>query len=214
MANFDLIVPFTLEKEGGLSKDKNDSASAYPSPYYFNGTKDWHTNKGITYKTFEKAAAALNIDNNFTNFIVMPKPVWTKIAKSLFWDKLHLDHLKNQAIANILFSWFWGSGYNFRNRLKKYLAANNITWDKNDFKALIKHLNYLINKKGAKSVYNAIESEYIDYLKSLNQNYYLVGWLNRLKELRTFSKQYLSGKKGIVTGVIIFSLAYLAYNKK
>lgn len=209
MANFDLIVPFTLEKEAGLSNDPNDNASSYPSPYYFNGSNNWHTNKGITYKTFEKASEELNFENNFQNFIVMPKNIWSKIAKKLFWDKLNLDKLNNQGIANILFSWFWGSGYNWRNRIKNYLAENKINWNKNDFKALIKHLNHLVKVKGSKSVYNAIEKQYIAYLKSLNQSYYIVGWLNRLKDLREISSKYLNNKKILVTGLVLLSLAYI-----
>ena len=214
MASFDVIAPFTLKAEGGLSKDSKDNASAYPSPYYFQGSKGWHTNKGITYKTFEAASKLLNIPDNYQNFIVMPQNIWAKIAKFLFWDKLHLSDLKNQSIANLMFSWFWGSGYGWRNRIKAYLKQNNIDWDKNDFKGLIRHLNKLIDKKGAKNVYNAIEETYITFLKSLNQSKFINGWLNRLKELKEYSSGFITANYGkLTTGLIFIGVGYLIYKK-
>ena len=214
MADFDNIINFTLAAEGGLSNDPDDNAAKYPSPYFFLGKNNYHTNKGITYKTFEAAAKLLDIENNFTNFIVMPKNVWAKIAKNVFWDRLNLDKLNNQAIANLLFSWFWGSGYNFRNRIKKYLSSNNIDWNINEVKKLPSLLNILIKKKGANSVYNSIEQTYKQYLISLNQNKFIKGWLKRLQDLKEINLNYLSSKKNILIPVsIVLFLGYL-YSKK
>jgi len=217
MASFDAIVSFTLDKEAGLSRDPDDNAADYPSPYTFNGHKDWHTNKGITYKTFEAAAKNLGIDNNYTNFIVMPRAVWIKIAKKEFWDKLHLSDLKNQSIANLMFSWLWGSGYSWRDRMIKFLKSYNITWTKNDFKGLIKHLNFLTDKYSAKTIYKALDKQYRLYLISLNQSKFIKGWLKRLDDLFTYNYDDLikfakKNSKPLIAASILLTTAFLLKN--
>lgn len=219
MASFDQIVNFTLSKEGGLSRDPDDSASNYPSPYYFNGQNGWHTNKGITYKTFEAASKIIGFDNNYNNFIVMPRSIWYKIAKKLFWDKLNLDQLKNQSIANLLFSWFWGSGFNWRNRMIKFLKSYNIKWDKNNFKALTNNLNRLIDIYGPKIIYNGLDKEYRLYLKSLNKPKFIDGWLDRLDDLYDLNLndllKFASKNKGsIILGFSLVTFAYILQNGK
>lgn len=218
MASFDAIVNFTLDKEAGLSRDPGDNAAKYPSPYTFQGFKDWHTNKGITYKTFEAAAKDLGIDNNYTNFIVMPRSIWYKIAKKLFWDKLNLSDLKNQSIANLMFSWFWGSGYSWRNRMVNFLKSYNITWDKNDFKALVRNLNYLSDKYSPKTFYKELDKQYRLYLISLKSKYENA-WLKRLDELFELNYndllKFASNNKGkLITASILFTAAYIIKNAK
>ena len=179
--------------------------------------KDWHTNKGITYKTFEAAAKNLGIDNNYTNFIVMPRAVWIKIAKKEFWDKLHLSDLKNQSIANLMFSWLWGSGYSWRDRMIKFLKSYNITWTKNDFKGLIKHLNFLTDKYSAKTIYKALDKQYRLYLISLNQSKFIKGWLKRLDDLFTYNYDDLikfakKNSKPLIAASILLTTAFLLKN--
>jgi len=217
MANFDHIVNFTLSKEGGLSNDPDDNAASYPSPYYFQGSNKWHTNKGITYKTFETAAKNGGFNNNFNNFIVMPRAIWYKIAKKEYWDKLNLDDLKSQSIANLLFSWFWGSGYNWRNRMIKLFKSYNINWNKNDFNALINNLNTLIDKYGAKTIYKAIDKTYRLYLISLNKSKFINGWLDRLDDLFVLNYNDLikfakSNKGKLITGLAFITAAYIIKN--
>jgi len=217
MASFDAIVNFTLDKEGGLSRDPDDNAADYPAPYYFNGQKGWHTNKGITYKTFEAASKAIGFDNNYNNFIVMPRNIWYKIAKKFYWDKLHLDDLNNQSIANLMFSWIWGSGYAFKDRLIKFFKQYNINWDKSNFKALVSNLNKLINKYGARDIYKQLDATYRSFLKSLNQPKFLNGWLNRLDDLYEFNLndllKFASKNKGsIFIGLALLTTGYLLKN--
>lgn len=187
MAKFDTIVPFTLSAEGGLSNDPDDPAAKKTSPYFFNGQNNWHTNKGITYATFEAASKIIPFDNNFNNFIVMPRSLWTKIAKKLYWDKLHLDDVNSQSIANIIFSWFWGSGYNFRTPLNRLFRKYKIKWDKSNYNALVRNLNLLSEQYGSKKIYDQIDAIYRAYLKSLPKKKFLKGWLNRLDDLYQFN---------------------------
>mgnify|MGYP003382021304 CR=1 FL=1 len=217
MASFDAIVNFTLAKEAGLSNDPDDNAANYPSPYYFNGQKNWHTNKGVTYKTFETASKNIGFANTYNNFIAMPRAVWYKIAKKLYWDKLHLDDLSNQSIANLMFSWIWGSGYSWRDRLVKVFKKYSIIWDKNNFKALINNLNKLIAKYGARDIYKLLDKEYRSFLHSLNQPKFINGWLNRLDELYELNindlLKFASKNKGsILLGIGLITASYLLKN--
>ena len=52
MTIIEKYVKFTKKWEGGLSRDKNDSASSYPCPTPYKGKTGYHTNAGITYKTW------------------------------------------------------------------------------------------------------------------------------------------------------------------
>lgn len=210
MALFDRIVNFTLSAEGGLSNDPDDPAAKKPSPYFFNGSKNWHTNKGITYNTFEAASKVIPFDNNYHNFIVLPRSLWYKIAKKLYWDPLFLDELKNQSIANLIFSWFWGSGYNFRSPIQKLLKKYGINWDKNNYKSLVLNLNKLIDKYGSKKIYLALDRIYRNYLKSLKKSSkFLKGWLRRLDDLYQLNINDLDDHPGIKKNSLILSSLFL-----
>jgi len=128
MADIKYIIPFTYKWEGGLSNAKTDSASANPSPYIYKGVGGWHTNKGVTYPVFKAGASKYGYADTSDNFLTMPEDIWLKIAKGGFWDKLNLDTLKSQAVANVLFSWQWGSGYGWITRVSDYLKSKGINW--------------------------------------------------------------------------------------
>src|SRR5690606_1286436 len=90
------LVPFIQEKEGGLSRDPGDNASAYPAPWTYDGHDDWHTNKGITYQTFKSNAKRLGYEPSAKNFFEMPDSIWLNILKNVYMSAypLHrIDHL-------------------------------------------------------------------------------------------------------------------------
>lgn len=192
MATINNIVDFTLKWEGGLSRNTNDTASSYPSPYVYKGQTGWHTNKGITYATFEAASKKLGFENNADNFLTMPQNIWLKIAKSLYWDTLHLDDVKSQAIANLLFSWTWASGYGWRNRVKNYFSSKDIDWSISDYSALPDNINSLTKKYGEKKISDELFEQYKEFYISLNQPANIGGWLNRLGELQDFSNSLMA----------------------
>ena len=95
-----------MKFEGGLSRDKNDSASSVTCPMMYKGHNDWHTNKGITYKTWthffgtEAKERFLNMEMKDVEYIF----------KKGYWDKVKGDNIESKAIAATLVSWAWGSG--------------------------------------------------------------------------------------------------------
>ena len=70
----DKTIPYILKMEGGLSNHANDSASSFPSPT----PQKYHTNKGITYKTFIDSAN-LGYEPTLNNFLTMPNKIWQDI---------------------------------------------------------------------------------------------------------------------------------------
>ncbi|GEM_PF-940189 len=100
------LVVFFKEKEGGLSRDPKDSASAYPCPTPYDGKTGWHTNKGITYKVWVANFGT----NDDAGFFAMSDKDWGIIFKKRYWDTVKADSIKSTPIAFTLVSWGWGSG--------------------------------------------------------------------------------------------------------
>ena len=106
MSNFKDVIGFFMKFEGGLSRDKNDSASSVTCPMMYKGHNDWHTNRGITYRTWihyfgtEAKELFLNMEMKDVEYIF----------KKGYWDKVKGDSIESKAIAATLVSWAWGSG--------------------------------------------------------------------------------------------------------
>lgn len=224
MAQIDKIVDHTLQWEGGLSNATTDTASKNPSPYVHNGVTGWHTNKGITYASFKEGSKTLGFEDNADNFLKMPNWIWMKIAKNMYWDKLHLDNVKSQAIANLLFSWTWASGYGWRNRIQSYLKSKGVTWSQSDFAGLPAAINGLTDKFGEKTIADELFEQYRQFYISLNQPVYIKGWLNRVNDLQKYSYSLIVAGLGlvkhhwivstlIVAGIIGISISFVLPKK-
>jgi lysozyme family protein len=208
MANFKEIVPFTYEKEGGLSRASSDTARFNPSPYSIKDPKDgvvktgWHTNKGVTYSTFRDGASKYGYVDNAENFAKMPEEIWTKIAKKGFWDTMNLDAMKSQAIANLFFSWMWGSGYSWRKRFQAYLTTKGVDWSISDLKKIPSIIDSLVAKEGEKKIFDELIEQKRQFLISLNQPANTKGWLNRLEALKNLSYGYIGKTTKVVSAEI------------
>ena len=192
MADIKYIIPFTYKWEGGLTRATTDSASKSPSPYIYKGVSGWHTNKGVTYAAFKSNAPSLGYVDNAQNFLSMPEDIGLKIAKIKYWDILYLDEVKSQAVANVMFSWMWGSGYAWQPRMERYLASKGITWKSGRFQELATRLNEIVAKEGEKKIFDELIEQKKQYLLSLGEKsnpggVYTKGWLNRLADLQTYS---------------------------
>lgn len=100
----DKTIPYILKMEGGLSNHTSDSASSYPSPT----TQKWHTNKGITYKTFIDSAS-LGYQPTIKNFLDMPKEIWQKIYFEKYLKQA--NWIENPLLRVYISLWYWG-GWN------------------------------------------------------------------------------------------------------
>jgi lysozyme family protein len=183
MTLIDKYVAFTKKWEGGLSRDKSDSASAHPCPTPFNGKSGWHTNIGITYQAW---VSFFGTDND-NRFFAMNSEDWFKIFKKGYWDAVRGDAYKSQNIAIIVTGMAWGSGA--KQAIKSLQTAINHCGVYCEVDGLIgsKTLT-LANSIEPTKLFDAIanERERFFYAIGVGKNAkFLKGWLNRLKDYRS-----------------------------
>lgn len=217
MAEIKYIIPFTYKWEGGLSRATTDSASQNPaniSPYNIFGMTGWHTNKGITYSVFKAGASKYGYQDTLENWRDMPHDIWLKVTKNGYWDKLKLDTYKSQAVANVMFSWVWGSGLAWQPRIERYLKSKGVAWTRNNFGDLSNNLNALVAKEGEKNIFDELVNQKKEFLLSLTgsksnpvtaakpQGVYTDGWMNRLNDLQSYSYTLLGKAIGETVEVV------------
>lgn len=188
MAKYDSAIPYIQKAEGGLSRATTDSASKYPSPYVHNGLTGWHTNRGITYQTFEALSKDGGYTNNQENFIKMPDSIWLKIYRTGFWDAMKGDKYNSQAIANAVVDFAWASGTGGATKsLIKFLAKKGIKAD--GVNSIVEGFNKL-TEKGDKQIFNELIDHRKDFFNSLGEKSnpggaYTDGWMARMEKMRT-----------------------------
>jgi lysozyme family protein len=156
------LIPYMLKAEGGLSNDPKDSASKFPSPT----VQKYHTNKGITYKTFINLASKLGYDPTIQNFLSMPNNIFLKIYKNGYYNNSNLT--TNPLLKAYISLWLWG-GWN-----KTIITPIQI---KNILNANLTDLEKLKKLVDLRIIYfNAITKANPDYKK------FLKGWTNRANE--------------------------------
>lgn len=172
---FNNLVAYILKMEGGLSNDKNDSASSYPSP----SLEEYHTNKGVTYKTFIDNAIKLNYLPTLDNFLTMPNDIWLKIYKELYLKKALSKKLTSNEVLNAYISlWYWG-GWN-----TSIVSLDSV-------KAILNE--NISNKEKLKKLVN-LRISYFNKLVALKPTYkiYLKGWTNRANEFYQQFNKYVN----------------------
>lgn len=180
MTIIEKYVKFTKKWEGGLSKDKSDSASSYPCATAYKGILGYHTNAGITYKTWVSFFGT----QNDARFYLMNAADWFKIFKKGYWDGVQGDEFTSQNIAIFVTGMAWGSG---------------VTQASKSLQVAINHCGLLCTIDGAIGVKtincaNAIEPRKLfDELINERKRFFyaiatgknakfLTGWLNRLND--------------------------------
>lgn len=175
--NLDFDKEFTkylLKAEGGLSNDKTDSASSFPSPT----PQLYHTNKGITYRTFVDSASANKYQPTVANFLSMPDSIWYSIYKNNYYNKAKSkNYTQNHYLISYLSLWYWGGW------------ATNIV-PTTDVKNI---LSLPISEKLKLRKLVDLRKLYFDKLVALKPSYmkYLKGWKNRAEEFYSQFNQYL-----------------------
>lgn len=205
MADYKQIVPWIKKWEGGLSKATTDSASSYPVP----DGSGYHTNKGVTWRTFESLGSKLGYTPTPALFYQMPDDIWGKIFKQGYWDPIGGDKINSQGIAETIADWGWGAGPGTAvKNVKKYLGvAQTTTMDT----ATIN----LINSKNEKQLHDGLSAFKKNwYLTLPNQSANYNGWANRLNDLYkvTVGKIGTAGAIGILGVLVAFSIGLLIFS--
>lgn len=211
MAKTKSVFEWTLKKEGGLSRAKTDSASAYPAPYEYTyggvTADDWHTNKGVTWETFEDLADELGYTASASNFFSMPYSIWSAIAKEGYWDKFDLDNCHSQAIANLIFQSAYGSGNSGALKMWNKFFGTHFTKGYE----LTEYVNRYIKKVSSKKLFKKMWKYRLDWLLSLpGQSANYEGWKKRaisLYELSLGTTPSINGDKSMMEGYSLMDKA-------
>lgn len=181
MANYKHIIPFIQKWEGGFSNHPNDKGGA--------------TNKGITWTNFVAYAPRLGYQPDWNLFLQMPQAIWERIFKSQYWDAVQGDHIRSQAVADLLADFAWGSGPG--------TAVQYLQW------VLNKHFGEKLvidggmgkltlaatNRAPAQALFNALYQTRDQFLSSIiardsSQEDFRTGWFNRTRDLYQFAKNW------------------------
>lgn len=216
MANYTLLLTHIAKWEGGLSSDPRDACAKVPSnvPNPKKPTEFYHTNKGICYSTWKANAPKLGFDPSGKAFVNMTTEQWRSYVKKIFWDGKNLDLVNNQAIAELIFETFWGSGNGGARPLVRFMQQK-IGYKQDGLMntSTIQALNqYTQNSNRASSLYKAMWQFRLDWLKKLAENpkytWALKGWTNRMNALLKRSADFLSTTGGIAGVLVVMGVSF------
>jgi len=182
MTLIEKYIAFVKKWEGGLSRDKSDSAAFHPCPTPYQGKNGYHTNIGITYATWVTFYGTGQDDK----FYSMPTDMWFKIFKKGYWDKVRGDAYNSQNVAIFVTGMAWGSGA--RQAVKSLQVSINHCGVKCDVDGLIGLKTIAAaNSIEPRTLFDALtkERERFFYAIGVGKNAkFLKGWLNRLEDYR------------------------------
>lgn len=181
MANSKDFMQFLLPFEGGLSKNVNDRASAFPVP----DSSSYHTNKGITWRTFRQYAYLFNLiseKEKIQRFYNLSDNDIHAIMKAGYWDKIKGDEINSQRIANAIADFAFNSG-----------AETAI---KHVQRALMIAEDGLLGRQTLKAINSYNEGQFLEEFRRLRlnfiatiaandgrQNTFLEGWRKRINKI-------------------------------
>ena len=170
MADIKYLAPIILKWEGNFVNHPND--------------KGGPTNKGVTIATYEAYCRKKGYPKPTVERLKnLTQEQWIDILKTMYWDRWKADQINNQAVANILVDWTWGSGawgIKFPQRIlgvkddgivgPKTIAALNDYPDQSEL---------------FKKIWMRRKQHFEDIVKAdPTQKVFLKGWLNRLNDFK------------------------------
>lgn len=184
----EVLIPFMLKWEGGLSRSNHDRASQNYCPTELNGSY-YHTNKGITYKTWVSFFGS----QKDMRFLVMDHKDWLLVFKDNYWDSWKADMISSQRIANVLAEWVWMSGSYGIKIPQRMLGFTGNKVDGIVGPKTIKKLQKKINSSENDFLARLYDSRFRFYHNIVENDFSqkpnLQGWLNRLNDLKLFNSE-------------------------
>jgi lysozyme family protein len=177
-------VEFTKKWEGGLSKDKSDSASKFPCPTPYKGISGYHTNIGITYTVWSNFYGK----DKDQRFFEMTAEEWFKVFKTLYWNQVKADEFKSINVAIFVTGMAWGSGKSQAIKSLQQALINCGVLKKEDKDGIIGNKTITAaNSISPRVLFDALIEERRRFFNVIGRpgtknNKFLKGWLNRLND--------------------------------
>ena len=171
------LAPFVLEHEGGFVNDPLDRGGA--------------TNKGVTIAVWKAQGYDKDGDGDIdvADLKLITEADAIMIMKKNYWDRWKADQIKNQAIANTLVDWVWGSG------AWGIKIPQRILGVKDDGVVGIKTLE-AINKQNPNKFLEKLYLARFNFLDGIvasnpSQKRFIKGWKNRMNDLIIHNKKFI-----------------------
>ena len=170
------LAPFVIEHEGGFVNDPLDRGGA--------------TNKGVTIAVWKAQGYDKDGDGDIdvADLKLITEADAIMIMKQNYWDRWKADQIKNQAIANTLVDWVWGSG------AWGIKIPQRILGVKDDGVVGIKTLE-AINKQNPNKFLEKLYLARFNFLDGIvasnpSQKRFIKGWKNRMNDLIKYNKKF------------------------
>lgn len=177
MAEIKNLAPWILKWEGGFVNDPLDKGGA--------------TNKGVTIAVWKAQGYDKDGDGDIdvADLKLITVEDATNIMKKNYWNRWKADQIKNQAVANTLVDWVWGSG------AWGIKIPQRILGVKDDGVVGIKTLE-AINKQNPNKFLEKLYLARFNFLDGIvasnpSQKRFIKGWKNRMNDLILYNKKFV-----------------------
>lgn len=187
MANFESFIPILITNEGGFQKIPTDTGN-------FNSLGQLvGTNWGISAPVYEKWIGRPPSEQDMFN---MSKSIAIQIHRTIFWNKLNLNFVTSQKVAETLADHAINAGINpavrIMQRTLNTFFGENLKIDGN--------LGLLtltaINKANPDTLFNNYNQMRADWYLSLGMPEFISSWINRINNLvQKFGGQIVTALK-------------------
>ena len=180
MADVKKIIPFILKWEGGYVNHVNDIGGP--------------TNMGVTLGTWKAQGYDKDKDGDIDaeDIKLLTVEDVTGVLKKSYWDRWQGDKITDQAVANTLVDWVWGSGFYGITIPQQILGFKGKLVDGLVGDLTINRLNERIaaNKAGLiEAIYEARYNFLSNIIKNNpSQKVFYKGWINRMNDLVAYNK--------------------------
>jgi lysozyme family protein len=197
MATASIWIAFALGWEGTPEQWVSIAANA--------NDRGGYTRYGVTYAGYQGCARSIGRSGTWEDFRALDV-AGAKAVANCYWNAVRGSQIKNQAVANTVADWYWGSGGEGVRRTQLVLRQMGFDPGPIDGQVGPKTLAAL-NRAPAAELTKRLTQARADHMRQIvgadqSQSVFKNGWLNRVNDLYEKSKPYLRTSATVTLGLI------------